>query len=100
MRGFCPRLLGTCIFVGPIHPTRMPTNPSRANPRSITSFREIPVKDLPMLEVLRQTSERVFVPLTIGYVMRARTFLDVTAPRSPLSKCLRHMRALSGRERS
>lgn len=36
--------------------------------RSITSFREMPMKDLPMLKVLRQTSEKVFVPLTIGYV--------------------------------
>ncbi|KAK3686687.1 Histidine biosynthesis bifunctional protein hisB [Vermiconidia calcicola] len=33
---------------------------------NITSFRETPLKDLPMLEVLRQTSATVFVPLTIG----------------------------------
>lgn len=33
---------------------------------NITSFRDCPVADLPMLEVLRQTSETVFVPLTIG----------------------------------
>ncbi|KAK5131564.1 hypothetical protein LTR08_000819 [Meristemomyces frigidus] len=33
---------------------------------NITSFRDTPVKDLPMLEVLRQTSATVFVPLTIG----------------------------------
>ncbi|KAI5859109.1 hypothetical protein BZA05DRAFT_383371 [Tricharina praecox] len=33
---------------------------------NITSFRNCPVQDLPMLEVLRQTSKTVFVPLTIG----------------------------------
>ena len=33
---------------------------------NITSFRDCPIKDLPMLEVLKQTSETVFVPLTIG----------------------------------
>ena len=33
---------------------------------NITSFRNCPLEDLPMLEVLRKTSETVFVPLTIG----------------------------------
>ncbi|KAI9848412.1 MAG: Histidine biosynthesis bifunctional protein hisB [Sclerophora amabilis] len=33
---------------------------------NITSFRNCPVADTPMLEVLRRTSETVFVPLTIG----------------------------------
>jgi imidazole glycerol-phosphate synthase len=33
---------------------------------NITSFRNCPLADLPMLEVLRKTAERVFVPLTIG----------------------------------
>lgn len=33
---------------------------------NITSFRDTPIKDLPMLEVLRQASATVFVPLTIG----------------------------------
>ncbi|KAA8908239.1 hypothetical protein FN846DRAFT_681531 [Sphaerosporella brunnea] len=33
---------------------------------NITSFRNCPVRDLPMLEVLRKASETVFVPLTIG----------------------------------
>ncbi|KAH4059045.1 imidazole glycerol phosphate synthase hisHF [Parastagonospora nodorum] len=33
---------------------------------NITSFRNCPVADIPMLEILRQTSETVFVPLTIG----------------------------------
>lgn len=33
---------------------------------NITSFRNCPLADLPMLEILRRTSESVFVPLTIG----------------------------------
>ncbi len=33
---------------------------------NITSFRSLPLQDQPMLEVLRRTSEKVFVPLTIG----------------------------------
>ena len=33
---------------------------------NITGFRDFPIEDMPMLEVLRQTSENVFVPLTIG----------------------------------
>ncbi|KAK2615335.1 hypothetical protein N8I77_002098 [Diaporthe amygdali] len=33
---------------------------------NITSFRDLPLKDLPMLEILRLTSKTVFVPLTIG----------------------------------
>ena len=33
---------------------------------NITGFRDFPLADMPMLEVLRQTSQRVFVPLTIG----------------------------------
>ncbi|KAF8426038.1 hypothetical protein EV426DRAFT_41222 [Tirmania nivea] len=33
---------------------------------NITSFRDCPLLDTPMLEVLRQTSKHVFVPLTIG----------------------------------
>lgn len=33
---------------------------------NITSFRNSPLRDLPMLEVLKQTSKTVFVPLTIG----------------------------------
>ncbi len=38
---------------------------------NITAFRDFPLADQPMLEVLRQTSERVFVPLTIGGGIRA-----------------------------
>jgi glutamine amidotransferase/cyclase len=33
---------------------------------NITGYRDFPMKDQPMLEVLRRTSENVFVPLTIG----------------------------------
>ncbi|GIJ88413.1 histidine biosynthesis bifunctional protein hisB [Aspergillus pseudoviridinutans] len=33
---------------------------------NITSFRNCPLVDTPMLEILRRTSETVFVPLTIG----------------------------------
>ncbi len=33
---------------------------------NITGFRDFPMQDQPMLEVLRKTSENVFVPLTIG----------------------------------
>jgi glutamine amidotransferase/cyclase len=33
---------------------------------NITSFRDIPLRDLPMLEVLKRASETIFVPLTIG----------------------------------
>ena len=33
---------------------------------NITGFRDFPLKDMPMLEVLQQTSKNVFVPLTIG----------------------------------
>jgi len=33
---------------------------------NITAFRDFPLKDMPMLEVLERTSRNVFVPLTIG----------------------------------
>ncbi|MCI5146124.1 MAG: imidazole glycerol phosphate synthase subunit HisF [Candidatus Electrothrix sp. AR3] len=33
---------------------------------NITAFRNFPLKDMPMLEVLEETSKNVFVPLTIG----------------------------------
>ncbi|WP_457553648.1 imidazole glycerol phosphate synthase subunit HisF [Desulfobacula sp.] len=33
---------------------------------NITGFRDFPLKDMPMLSVLEQTSKNVFVPLTIG----------------------------------
>jgi glutamine amidotransferase/cyclase len=40
---------------------------------NITGFRDFPLEDMPMLEVLRQTSENVFVPLTIGGGIRDYT---------------------------
>ncbi len=40
---------------------------------NITGFRDFPLQDQPMLEVLRRTSEHVFVPLTIGGGIRAFT---------------------------
>ncbi|KAF2670933.1 glutamine amidotransferase:cyclase [Microthyrium microscopicum] len=43
---------------------------------NITSFRNCPVTDLPMLEILRRTSETVFVPLTIGGGIRDTTDPD------------------------
>lgn len=33
---------------------------------NITGFRDFPLADMPMIEVLKQTSQNVFVPLTIG----------------------------------
>jgi len=40
---------------------------------NITGFRDFPLKDQPMLDVLRHTSENVFVPLTIGGGIRGYT---------------------------
>lgn len=40
---------------------------------NITGFRDFPMKDQPMLEVLQKTSENVFVPLTIGGGIREFT---------------------------
>jgi glutamine amidotransferase/cyclase len=40
---------------------------------NITAFRDFPLQDQPMLEVLERTSEEVFVPLTIGGGIRAFT---------------------------
>ncbi len=40
---------------------------------NITAFRDFPLADQPMLEVLKKTSENVFVPLTIGGGIRAFT---------------------------
>lgn len=33
---------------------------------NITGFRDFPLEDMPMIDVLKRTSENVFVPLTIG----------------------------------
>ncbi|OIW02880.1 hypothetical protein TanjilG_29656 [Lupinus angustifolius] len=43
---------------------------------NITGFRDFPLGDLPMLQVLRHTSENVFVPLTVGGGIR--DFTDST----------------------
>jgi len=43
---------------------------------NITSFREGPITDAPMLEVLKRTSKNVFVPLTIGGGIRDYTDKD------------------------
>lgn len=40
---------------------------------NITGFRHFPLEDMPMLEVLKQTSRDVFVPLTIGGGIRDYT---------------------------
>ena len=40
---------------------------------NITGFRDFPLEDMPMLEVLKQTSRSVFVPLTIGGGIRDYT---------------------------
>ncbi|KAI9707526.1 MAG: Histidine biosynthesis bifunctional protein hisB [Candelina mexicana] len=45
---------------------------------NITSFRNCPLADIPMLDILRQTSESVFVPLTIGGGIRETVDIDGT----------------------
>jgi glutamine amidotransferase/cyclase len=40
---------------------------------NITAFRDFPLEDMPMLQVLRETSKTVFVPLTIGGGIRDYT---------------------------
>lgn len=45
---------------------------------NITSFRDLPLKDLPMLEILRLTSQTVFVPLTVGGGIRDAVDADGT----------------------
>lgn len=45
---------------------------------NITSFRDMPLQDLPMLEILRRTSQTVFVPLTIGGGIRDTVDTDGT----------------------
>jgi glutamine amidotransferase/cyclase len=40
---------------------------------NITGFRDFPLEDLPMIDVLKQTSKNVFVPLTIGGGIRDYT---------------------------
>ncbi len=43
---------------------------------NITAFRDFPLKDMPMIKVLQQTSKEVFVPLTIGGGIRDFTDRD------------------------
>jgi glutamine amidotransferase/cyclase len=43
---------------------------------NITGFRDFPLEDMPMLDVLQQTSRNVFVPLTIGGGIRDYTDKD------------------------
>eukprot|EP00850_Spirogloea_muscicola_P022636 SM000304S11858 [mRNA] locus=s304:127174:132029:- [translate_table: standard] len=43
---------------------------------NITGFREFPLGDMPMLEVLRRSAQKVFVPLTVGGGIR--DFTDST----------------------
>jgi glutamine amidotransferase/cyclase len=43
---------------------------------NITGFRDFPMQDQPMIEVLERTSENVFVPLTIGGGIREFTDSD------------------------
>ncbi|KAK2019141.1 imidazoleglycerol phosphate synthase [Colletotrichum eremochloae] len=45
---------------------------------NITSFRDCPLADVPMLEILRRTSETVFVPLTVGGGIRDTVDTDGT----------------------
>ena len=45
---------------------------------NITSFRNCPIQDTPMLEVLRRASETIFVPLTIGGGIRETVDIDGT----------------------
>ena len=49
---------------------------------NITSFRDCPLADAPMLEVLRQTSKTVFVPLTVGGGIRDTVDADGTEVRA------------------
>jgi glutamine amidotransferase/cyclase len=43
---------------------------------NITGFRDFPLEDMPMIEVLKKTSRNVFVPLTIGGGIRDYTDKD------------------------
>ena len=43
---------------------------------NITGFRDFPLEDMPMIEVLKETSKNVFVPLTIGGGIRDYTDKD------------------------
>ncbi|KNC76681.1 hypothetical protein SARC_10833, partial [Sphaeroforma arctica JP610] len=45
---------------------------------NITSFRELPAKDLPMLSLLKEATKKIFVPLTVGGGIRETTDPDGT----------------------
>lgn len=45
---------------------------------NITSYQSIPLHDVPLLALLRETSRRVFVPLTIGGGIRSMKLPDGT----------------------
>jgi len=45
---------------------------------NITGFRDFPLSDLPMLQLVRRASERIFVPLTVGGGIRDFTDPDGT----------------------
>ena len=46
---------------------------------NITGYRDLPLTDAPMLEVLRRSSETVFVPLTVGGGIRSFTDSEGTS---------------------
>lgn len=66
-RPFLPPLLP---FIPRAFPVSLPHQVTFLN---ITGFRDCPLSDMPMLEVLRQASERVFVPLTVGGGIKGMT---------------------------
>lgn len=58
------------------HPPTIPPTLARCpppHPFLAPGFRDFPLGDLPMLEVLRQASKGVFVPLTVGGGIREFT---------------------------
>jgi glutamine amidotransferase/cyclase len=59
---------------------------------NITGFRDFPLHDQPMLEVLQRTSEHVFVPLTIGGGIREFNDPDGTV-HSPLDVASEYFRS-------
>ncbi len=59
---------------------------------NITGFRDFPLEDMPMLQVLEETSKQVFVPLTIGGGIRE--FIDTDGRHySSLDVATRYFRA-------
>ena len=60
---------------------------------NITSFRQGVIEDLPMLQVLEQSSENVFVPLTVGGGIREYTDPTTGTVYSALDVAARYFRA-------